>query len=42
MQEALREIIRHRAALYEPAAVDACLELFQKENFSFAATVGET
>jgi putative two-component system response regulator len=32
---ALDEISTHRGTRYDPAAVDACLELFRKDNFSF-------
>jgi len=32
---ALQEIKKHRGELYEPAAVDACLSLCRKKNFSF-------
>jgi len=34
---ALEEIISKRGVLYEPAAVDACVRLFQESGFSFAS-----
>lgn len=33
---ALEEITRNRGVLYEPAAVDACVRLFQERGYSFA------
>jgi len=32
---ALKEILQNRAKLYDSNAVDACLELFKKENYDF-------
>jgi HD-GYP domain-containing protein (c-di-GMP phosphodiesterase class II) len=34
---ALEEIISKRGVLYEPAAVNACVRLFQESGFSFAS-----
>ncbi len=35
---ALDEIRRGRGSSYEPSVVDACLELFEKEKFTFSST----
>ncbi len=35
---ALDEIRHGRGSSYEPSVVDACLELFEKENFTFSST----
>ena len=35
IDKALEEISRNRGNLYDPAVVDACLKLFQKEEFKF-------
>ena len=34
-EKALAEIVKGKGILYEPAAVDACIKLFQENNFSF-------
>jgi len=34
---ALREIVTHKGTLYDPEAVDACLQLFREKNFRFEA-----
>jgi HD-GYP domain-containing protein (c-di-GMP phosphodiesterase class II) len=36
-EKALEEIFANRGKKYFPDAVDACLELFRKDNFSFSA-----
>ena len=33
LEEGLAEIEKHRAVLYDPQVVDACLSLFRKKNF---------
>lgn len=35
LNDALQEIIKNRGILYDSAAVDACLEIIQKEGFNF-------
>ncbi|MFO0753787.1 MAG: HD domain-containing phosphohydrolase [Thermodesulfovibrionales bacterium] len=35
IDKALEEIERHRGALYDPDAVDACLRLFREKSFTF-------
>ena len=36
VDQALKEISKNRGLLYEPIVVDACLNLFQKKQFTFA------
>ena len=40
IDSALREILSHRGTLYDTDAVDACRELFTKDNFHFGDHTG--
>jgi len=35
IEKAIKEILQYRGALYEPAAVDACVALFRDKGFRF-------
>jgi len=37
IEAALAEVVAERGRLYDPAAVDACMALFDKEQYAFPA-----